>query len=55
MLTFGHKNMSMAVELHERQTLSYMQKRLEVEGKDNPYWLSPRLEVVTYTIQFLHS
>ena len=34
------------------QTISYNLKRRQVEGKDNPYWRSARLEVVTHAIQF---
>ena len=37
-------NLSMTVELHQRQTFN-----------DNPYWCSARLEVGTHAIQFLHS
>ena len=45
----------MIVELHQRQAISYKLQRRQVEGKDNPYWRSARLEVVTHAIQFLHS
>ena len=44
----------MTVELHQRQTFSHRLQRRKVVGKDNPYWLSARLEVVTNAIQFLH-
>ena len=43
-------NLSMTVELHQRQTISYKLQRRQVEGKDNLCWRSARLEVVTYAI-----
>ena len=42
-------------ELLQRQTISYKLQRCQVGGKNNPYWCSTRLEVVTYAVQFLHS
>ena len=35
--------------------ISYKLQRLQVEGKDNPYWRYPWIEVVIHVIQFLHS
>ena len=42
----------MAVELHQRQTISYKLQRCQVKGKDNPYWRSARLEVVPTLFSF---
>ena len=33
----------MAVELHQRQTISYKLQRCQVESKDIPYWRSARI------------
>ena len=44
----------MAVELHQRQTISYTLLRRQVESKDNLYLHSARLEVVTHAIRFLN-
>ena len=39
----------------QRQIISYELHGRQVKGKDNPYWRSARLEVVTNAIQFRHS
>ena len=44
----------MALELHLRQIISYKLQRRQVEDKDNPYWRSAKLEVVTHAIKFIH-
>ena len=48
-------NLSMAVDLHHRKTISYKLQRRQIEGKENPYWRSARPEVVIHAIQILHS
>ena len=45
----------MAVELHQKQAISYKLQMRKIEGRDSPHLHSSRLEAVSIAIQFLLS